>query len=75
MAQEDRDHVCADCRHWAVIGPVTLPGSEEREYGQCRRAPPVIVAGVEAPVVPAGPQGVWPGTLDDDWCGEWREAR
>ena len=47
---------CKACRY-------RLTDEDRNGVGQCRRYPPVVVAG----------QGtVFPETTDDEWCGEFR---
>lgn len=53
---------CADCRFWQKHKKVTknIPGETGDVWlGTCRRFPP---------------HTYWPGTREDDWCGEFKAA-
>lgn len=62
MVADGRERVCANCLFFEA-----LQSDEEDdlggEYGQCRRAPPVLVE-------PGAMNGVWPVIREDNWCGE-----
>jgi len=51
---------CKTCRFW--FDPHDHDG--ERNRGMCRRMPPVECN--------ANGDGMWPFTIEDDWCGEHR---
>jgi hypothetical protein len=41
-------------------------------WGKCRRTGPMVhPTSAKAYLV----EGVWPSVRDDDWCGEWSEAK
>ena len=43
--------------------------SKATQWGQCRRAAPVLSPLNQKPHMI---EGVWPHVRDDDWCGEWK---
>ena len=49
---------CATCRFWA---------SDEGDYGDCRKLPPVVVGGESI----KGGETVFPNTDSTTWCGSW----
>lgn len=53
---------CETCRF-----SIELPDETTPRTMQCRRYPPQLV-------VKDDEWGLWPRTLADHWCGEWRKA-
>ncbi len=57
---------CDTCRFWQ---------RDVGGLGECRRWPPVIVTGQIGDGIDPDENlcvGVWPDTLERDWCGEWQ---
>ena len=64
LIQSPHVKTCKVCRYWQKWAK---PG------GACHRNSPQVVL-LYADIDDAEHFSVWPGTDDDDWCGEW-EAR
>ncbi len=66
-----RPSVCKHCRFW-------VPAYKRMTIGQCRRFPPSVPdefdIDLEEKLVKESDYatGVWPRTIDDDWCGEFQ---
>lgn len=59
-----KNETCATCK---FRGP----------EGLCQRNPPTVAPEywIAAKANISWDRGVWPTTLDDEWCGEYRDAR
>jgi hypothetical protein len=58
------DRRCETCRWWDTSIKLGT------DMGLCRRMPPLRI--IEGGVTP---DGEWPATSNDDWCGEWHGSR
>ena len=59
---------CRSCQFFDRNNAATKE-SKATQWGQCRRAAPVLSPLNQKPHMI---EGVWPHVRDDDWCGEWR---
>ena len=61
----ERMDTCSGCRFWArVDGP----------SGSCRRRAPIVTA-IRRPNGSDDVHALWPGTVADEWCGEFELRR
>lgn len=65
MPETECPRCCDYCRFWNTRG---------KDYGECRRHPPVLMD-VDVPFQDDnGLVSVWPTTNFSDWCGEYLPA-
>jgi hypothetical protein len=60
-------NICYDCEYWNTAG------DDADDRGECRQGPPSLpTAG--APSSDGTNRGLWPITLDTDWCGAYSQS-
>ena len=58
-----KGRTCSRCVYW---------GETDGSLGYCRRYSPRQGTPLEAYLKDTQQRGIWPMTLPDDWCGEFR---
>lgn len=60
---------CSGCAFWIAHDD---PEDDGENSGECRRFPPQLPPRQEQEIDNVR-VGIWPETMDKDWCGEWRK--
>jgi hypothetical protein len=65
-----RAETCFSCRFWNDQEEMRDGDGELWRQGECRRRAPTqsVTIGIHPPLPETG---LWPTTLDEDWCGEF----
>ena len=58
------DEMCKNCRYWM--------GRRNDYKGGCRRHAPVYL--ILSTEVPHQPEGIWPFTWNEAWCGDYEAS-
>lgn len=60
--------ICRTCIWWRAEPPTALGKRVGAEFGECRRHAPRLKMSRHSDET----ESVWPPTLADDWCGEFK---
>lgn len=60
---------CKNCRFWGGSGQIGM--NNGWPTFACRRHAPTVIARASGNANYQNPETSWPGTSQQDWCGDW----